>query len=129
MARKPALRRTLGALAVTYLLAGCAGAARNQLEDCRNIGLGLRKENARLQDLVLDLKSRNREMADRAMDDAHRLSQLEDLNARLEKSVAAYQQERDELTTAVNRIEAQVRTAAQPRPNGDERGAADSLPK
>lgn len=89
-------------------LSGCASAPRGQLEDCRQQNLALQAQLAQTKDLAAKLRTQNRDMASRSVEDARRLIALEDANARLERSVTAYQSERDQYAAALEQIKSQV---------------------
>jgi hypothetical protein len=92
-------------LTVALLLcSGCALAPRSQVEECRQLSRTLRSENARLKDQVLVLKTQNREFAERAEDDANRLASQDEAIERFDKSVRAYQDERDQLEAAYHQL-------------------------
>lgn len=109
--------RRLGPLALlSAVLAGCSGVPSSRLEQCRNRSLALQAETSRLKDESLKLRSRNRELARRAVEDSERMRTLEEAQAQLEQSVVAYQQERDELAASFERLERALRAAADPPP-------------
>ena len=54
------------------------------------------------------IRSQNRDLSERAVDDARRLAQLEDVNTRLETSVQAYQDERSRLESAYRDLRASL---------------------
>jgi len=64
----------------------------------------LRAENAQIKDQMLSQRSLNRDYSERAVDDARRLAQQEEAIERLERSVLAYQRERDDLETAFREL-------------------------
>src|SRR5262245_10626625 len=82
-------------------ISGCAATPSSRLADARAQIVALREENARWRDQVAALKARNRDIAERAVEDARRIAALEEANGRLEQSIGGYQQERDELHAAV----------------------------
>lgn len=107
-------RRLIVAVAVTAT--GCA-VPRSRMEDCARRTQEVQAENGQLRDLVLQLRNRNRDMAQRAVEDARRLQAQESSLRRLERSVAAYQQERDQLAAAFDQIRRQVQAAAAESPD------------
>lgn len=97
------------ALALAPMLAmGCAAVPRTDLDIARQQVRDLRTELADAKDTTARLKAQNRDMATRAVEDGRRLAELEDSNTQLEKSVAAYQDERDQYATALNQIRSAV---------------------
>lgn len=94
------------------LLAGCALVPRADLEESRRRERGLRTELAQLRSESLALRSSEQELTRRAVDDDRRVRELEQINARLERSVAAYQAERDRLVRDFDRLERLVRGGA-----------------
>jgi len=79
----------------------------------------LRAENAQIKDRMLSYQNQNRDYSDRAVDDARRLAQQDEAIERLERSVQAYQRERDDLETAFRELRDglpdAVRSALAPR--------------
>lgn len=109
----PWTRRRRFAIAIgPLLLAGCASAPRSALEESRGQTLALRGELVQAKDTAAKLRTQNRDIAARAVEDSRRLATLEETNDRLEKSVGAYQQERDEYAAALERINREVASAA-----------------
>jgi ElaB/YqjD/DUF883 family membrane-anchored ribosome-binding protein len=82
------------------------------LEDCRTRAQALQAENQQLRDVALDLRSQNRDLVQRSVDDARKLTALEEANRHLERSVADYQDEREQYLALIDQIRSQVRTAA-----------------
>jgi chromosome segregation ATPase len=107
-------RWRLFAVAGCFLIAGCRMAPREQLEDCHRLSQTLRSENARLKDQTLALKSQNRDLSERAVDDARQLSRLEETNRGLESSVQAYQDERSRLESAYRELQANLPASLKP---------------
>jgi uncharacterized coiled-coil protein SlyX len=83
---------------------GCAIVPRSRLDEYQRLTQTLRSENARLQDRVLALQGQNRDYADRAVDDLRRSAAQEQAIERLEQSVQAYQEDRDQLHEAYERL-------------------------
>ena len=86
------------------LAPGCAIVPRERLEESRRLAESLRTENARLKDEVLGLKAQNQDFADRALDDLRRLTARDEAVERLQRSVQAYQDDRDRLDSAYRRL-------------------------
>ena len=109
--------RTRGlALAIAPILAiGCASVPRTDLDTARSQVRALRSELAEAKDSTARLRSQNRDMAARAVEDYRRLTELEDSNTHLEKSVAAYQQERNEYASALDQIRQAVVASGETR--------------
>ncbi len=106
-------------LTVALLLCcGCALAPRSQVDECRQLSRTLRSENARLKDRILVLQTQNRELADRAEDDANRLASQDEAIERFESNVRAYQDERDQLEAAYHQL---VSSLGESRAKADER--------
>jgi chemotaxis protein MotB len=93
-------------------LAGCSYVPKARLDDCHRLSQTLQAENSRLKDTTISLRSQNEDLNQRAVDEARRLRTQEEEIRRLEQSVAAYQDERDQLAAAFERIKTQVRTSA-----------------
>jgi hypothetical protein len=83
---------------------GCAIVPRSRLDESQRLTRTLRAENARLQDRVLALQGQNRDYADRAVDDLRRSAAQDQAIERLEQSVQAYQEDRDQLHEAYERL-------------------------
>jgi hypothetical protein len=94
------------------------------LDDCQSLSQTLRTENARLKDQILALQSQNRDYADRAVDDLRRLAVREQAIERLERSVQAYQDERDHLEEAYGQLTASL---GRPTNSGDPTRGQSSL--
>jgi hypothetical protein len=110
------LPRTLRHLTVlpALVVSGCSLVPREQMEECHRLSQTLRSENAQLKDQMLALRSQNQDYAERAVDDARRLSQLEQANLRLETSVQAYQDERSRLEAAYKDLRASLPQSLRP---------------
>jgi hypothetical protein len=102
---------------------GCAIVPRSRLEESQRLTQTLRAENARLKDQVLALQGQNRDYADRAVDDLRRSAAQDQAIERLEQSVQAYQEDRDRLHEAYERLTASL--GMRPSPTAALR---DSLP-
>ncbi len=96
------------------LLSGCALTSRPQLDECRQRSQALHAENAKLRDQVLALRSQNQDMAQRAVDDARVRQRQEDAIKRLDRSIIGYQEEREKLATAYDRLKSRVESSATP---------------
>ena len=88
------------------------------MDECQQLSRTLRSENARLKDQILVLQTQNRDFADRAEDDAHRLAIQDEAIERLESSVQAYQDERDRLEAAYHQLASSL---GESRAKADER--------
>ncbi|HEX8203218.1 MAG TPA: hypothetical protein VF590_22265, partial [Isosphaeraceae bacterium] len=95
---------------------GCAVVPRSQLEECHKLSRSLQAETAQLKDAAINLRAHNQDLAQRAVADGRRIEELERVNRRLERSVAAYQEEREQLAASLERIKRQVASAADPLP-------------
>ncbi len=124
---RPARSRLLPPLAASLLLAlasvGCGNLPREQLVQCQNRSQLLQAEASRLKDESTQLRSKNRELAQRAVEDARRLRGLEEANRRLEKSVVAYQDQRDQVQRVFNDLKRELIAAA----DNDTRRADNTL--
>lgn len=113
------LRATTGA-GLTPVLAclalGCGALPHSQLAECRQRSQALQAEATQLKNEALGLRDRNRELAQRAIEDAHQIHTLKQSNSRLEKSLLAYQEERNRLVEAFEQLQNQIRTAAATSP-------------
>jgi hypothetical protein len=96
------------------LATGCSFVPEKRLADCRVRNQNLQSENARLKDLVLDLRTQNEDLNQRAEDDARRLALQDEAIDHLEKSVTAYQADINKMGVAYHRLESEVRTAVAP---------------
>jgi hypothetical protein len=92
------------ALLVAGVFSGCAVVPGSRLDESQRLVHSLRAENARLKDQVLGLQAQNRDYADRALDDLRRLTARDQAIDRLERSVQAYQDDRDRLAAAYRRL-------------------------
>ncbi len=91
---------------------GCAWVPQSRLEECHQYSQTLQAENDRLKDSTLSLRSQNRNLNQRAVEDARRLRVQEDEVERLSQSVTAYQQDRDQLAAAYERLKGEIRSTA-----------------
>ena len=106
MVRRVALLSLQGSqiLCMLILTLGCEIVPRSRVDECQRLSQTLRSENARLKDQVLLLQSQNRDYAERAVDDARRLAVQDEAIERLERSVGAYQEDRNRLAAAYKRL-------------------------
>lgn len=88
--------------------AGCALVSQGRLDDSQKVAQTLRGENAQLRDQILALEGQNRDLSERAVDDARRLAAQDDAIKRLEHSVMAYQDDRRKLESAYRRLTASL---------------------
>jgi chemotaxis protein MotB len=93
------------------MTAGCSLVPQSRLEDCHMRCQTLQAEVSRLKDEALGLRGENRDLSQRALDDARHIRTLEQANERLERSVTAYQSERDKLVEAYDQFNRQVQAA------------------
>lgn len=97
---------------VASFCVGCAAVPRGQVEEARSQILALRTELAQAKDTAARLRTQNRDISARAVEDARRITALEDSVARLEASVAVYQDEREKYAAAFNRIKSEIASAS-----------------
>jgi outer membrane protein OmpA-like peptidoglycan-associated protein len=95
-------------LGTATLVCGCALVPKEQLEECRKLSQSLQTQTAQLKDESLRLRAHNQDLSNRALVDARRIQTLEEANERLERSVVAYQEERDRLQAAFEQIKRQI---------------------
>ena len=98
------------ALALTV---GCGIVPKARLDESRQANQTLRADNARLKDVALDLQSRNQDLSDRAVEDARRLVVQDEALERLERSVVAYQADRDQIEKSFAAIKRQIQRDAE----------------
>jgi predicted nuclease with TOPRIM domain len=108
--------RARGSL-VLVLLAAAAGGCQGwppsrRLQECRNRSHALQAELAQLKDESLRLRTRNRELARQAVEDAERLQTLEAERSELNRGALALQREREELAEAFVQLRQQLQAAA-----------------
>lgn len=102
------------ALAAFVLLtnAGCSSWPwASGSRDAERLTRVIHAENARLKDVVVQLRSSNEDMAQRSLDDAARIARLEDENERFRSSIGAYQSERERMARSFQNLQEQVRLA------------------
>jgi hypothetical protein len=105
------------------VLPGCSVVPRSQVAECQQVSQTLRAENARLKDRALALQSQNRDYADRAVDDLRRLAAQDQAIERLERSVEAYQSEREKLADAYAQLTAALGQGGHAATDSAERAA------
>ncbi len=93
-----------------FLATGCTMVPERKFEESKLQIQALQAENEQLRDVVLNVRSQNRDLTLRAVDDARRIRAQEEAVRRLERSVLAYQEERDEMAATLNEIKSAVRT-------------------
>ena len=93
---------------VLTVISGCAIVPRSRMDECQKLTQSLRADNARLKDRLLAVQGQNRDYAERAVDDAHRLAIQDEAIERLEHSVQAYQDERTRLEAAYKQLVANL---------------------
>jgi hypothetical protein len=98
------LRAGVLALLTLGVVPGCSMVPRERVDESVRLTQSLRAENARLKDDVLSLQTQNRDYSDRALDDLRRLTAREEAIERLERSVQAYQDDRDRLASSYRRL-------------------------
>lgn len=97
-------------------LPGCSSWRRpGASNDADRLTRVIHTENARLKDLVVQLRSSNEDMAQRALDDAARITNLEESNRALSTSVAAYQAERERMARSFQTLQQQVQVVLSDR--------------
>jgi chemotaxis protein MotB len=97
-------------------LAGCSVVPKSKLDDCHRLSQAIQVENAQLKDVKLSLQAQNQDLTLRAVDDGRRIKVQDEAIRRLERSVVAYQSERDQLATAFERVKRQLQASANPLP-------------
>jgi outer membrane protein OmpA-like peptidoglycan-associated protein len=96
---------------LTALHSGCAFVPKSRLDAAAKVTQTLRTENAQLKDTALTLKGENADLSRRALDDSRKITTIEDANERLETSVQAYIDEREDLNDAFQRFKRQAQAA------------------
>ena len=99
-------------------LAGCSFVPKSRLDECHRLSQTLQAENDRLKDTTISLRSQNQDLNQRAVDDARRHRVQEEEIQRLVQSVSAYQEDRDKLAVAFERIKSQIRSSVNPVSSG-----------
>jgi chromosome segregation ATPase len=114
---------------LTFHCAVCAMAPRAQMDECQQLSRTLRSENARLRDQLLTVQSQNQDYAERAVDDARRLSRQDEAIERLEHSVQAYQDERGRLESAFRQLASSLGESVPRSEERMSRAVSESAPK
>jgi chemotaxis protein MotB len=99
-------------------LAGCSFVPKSRVDECHRLSQSLQAENDRLKNTTVTLRSQNQDLNQRAVDEARRLRVQEEEIQRLVESVSAYQQDRDQLAAAFERIKSQIRSSVNPVSSG-----------
>ncbi len=94
--------------ALASIVGGCASVPASEMEVCRKQNQALQAQLAQTKDLAARLRTQNRDMAARAVEDARRMADLEQANDHFEKSLATYQEERDQYAAALDEIRRDV---------------------
>jgi uncharacterized protein YhaN len=125
--RPATIARLAAALIAAALLPACAFVPQSRFDESLRVTRSLRDENARLKDQVVNLQAQNRDASDRALDDLRRLAARDEAAERLRDSVQQYQDDRDRLEAAYQRLAASLgrsqddaaapATAARPAPD------------
>jgi chemotaxis protein MotB len=97
-------------------LVGCSVVPKTRLDDCHRLSQALQVENAQLKDVKLSIQAQNQDLTLRAVEDGRRIKVQDEAIRRLERSVTAYQSERDQLSAAFDRIKHQLQASANPLP-------------
>jgi chemotaxis protein MotB len=95
-------------------LPGCGLVPRARVDDCHKLTQTLRSENDRLKDTELSLRAQNQDLTQRAVDDARKLGLQEEALQRLERSVLSYQDERDKMALAFQRLKSEIQASVNP---------------
>jgi chemotaxis protein MotB len=95
-------------------LGGCSFVPKSRLDECHRLSQTLQAENDRLKDTAISLRSQNQDLNQRAVDDGRRHRVQEEEIQRLVQSVSAYQEDRDKLAVAFERIKSQIRSSVNP---------------
>ncbi len=118
MVEPPCIRRAvllLVGMVAACPLAGCSFVPKSRLDDCHKLSQTVQTENSRLKDLALKSRSQNRDLTQRAVDDGDRLRTQDEAIARLERSVQSYQDEREQMAAALERIKGTIQASADPQ--------------
>ncbi len=90
---------------------GCGFVPKTRLDDATKLVQGLRAENAQLKDTNLGLKVQNQDLTQRAVDDSQAIQGLETATTQFERSIQAYQEDRERMRSAFNELKDQVRSS------------------
>jgi hypothetical protein len=93
-------------------IAGCGFVRKSRLTQIEGQYATLAAETSKLKDESLSLRGRNRELMQRAVEDARRVHDLEVTNEQLARSVAGYQKEREAMADSFERIKHSVQLAS-----------------
>ncbi len=111
---RPSLAAALILLGALLFVPGCAFVPKSRFDEAQKLVQSLRSENTQLKDSALTLKVQNQDLAQRAVDDDKAIRALESANNQYERSIQAYQEEREELQSAFRDLKGQVQTASGP---------------
>ncbi len=100
--------RLAAALIASALLPACSVVPQSRFDESLQVTRSLREENARLKDQLVGLQAQNRDASDRALDDLRRLAARDEAIERLRVSVQQYQDDRDRLETAYQKLAASL---------------------
>jgi flagellar motor protein MotB len=100
--------RVVRILAAAALPSGCAFVPKERLDDCHKQCQNFQLEASQLKDDVLKLRATHQDLAHRSIEDAKRLKALDEENRQLERSVIAYQEDRDRLAAAFEQFKRQL---------------------
>ncbi len=95
-------------LALGLTLSGCSTTPRARRDESLRVSQTLQEENNRLKDIVFNLRARNDDLVERSVDDAHKLRAAVDVNQRLERSIIAYQEDRERLAKAYDDLKRKI---------------------
>jgi hypothetical protein len=122
------LRRAALTLVVAITPSGCGVVSQRKLDDSRLRIQALQAENEQLRDVALKARNENRDMGQRALEDARRMRALEEANRRLERSILAYQDETKQMAALLDQLRSQVSMATSDSPRVSLREQLQSLP-
>ena len=110
MIEPPRLRRMTWVLVLgcSVLLTGCL-VPKSSLDECHKLSQTLQARNSQLKDSVVSLRSQNQDLVERAGDDSRQIQVQAEAIERLERSVMAYQKERELLARSFDELKRQVR--------------------
>ncbi len=116
--RAPARMARLGLLlSLGAAASGCSLVPKSRLDDAAKVTRALRAENAQLRDQTLSLKGENDDLGERALADSRRIAALEQSVGRLETSVQAYIDEREDLVDKYQRVRRLAQSSAAAAPS------------
>ncbi len=110
MVEPPRLSRMTWVLVLgcSVLLTGCV-VPKSSLDECHKLSQTLQARNSQLKDSVVSLRSQNQDLVERAGDDARQIQIQAEAIERLERSVVAYQKEREQLARSFDELKDRVR--------------------